>query len=123
MRERPQELYGIPINEIARICRVSVKTATRWKDGTTCPPKSAMMLLAGDLGCFDPSWAGWLIRHGKLISPESLAHSPGQILAIAFMELQIQGYRSELRQMKAALNSLEEQPLPGTIPDFVSSTA
>jgi hypothetical protein len=35
---------------------VSVKTAQRWKVGETRMPTTAKMMLAGDLGCFDPAW-------------------------------------------------------------------
>jgi hypothetical protein len=56
------ELYGIPAETIALACKVSVRTAKRWKQGKTQMPETARMILAGDLGCFDPAWRGWAIR-------------------------------------------------------------
>lgn len=61
------ECYGTTAEEIARRCRVDVATARRWKRGATRMPKTSAMILAGDLGCFDPAWCGWTLRAGKLI--------------------------------------------------------
>jgi transcriptional regulator with XRE-family HTH domain len=45
--------YGIPVEEIARRCKVDLTTARRWKRGVRRPPVTALMILAEDLGCFD----------------------------------------------------------------------
>ena len=95
MATRPPELYGRNINEVARICRVSIKTATpRWKDGTTCPPMSARLLLAGDLIAFDPAWSGWRMRDGFLVSPEGWQVGSGEVLAIRILRQQCSLLRS-----------------------------
>lgn len=47
-RPRAPELYGIPEEEIARICGVHVRTARRWKQGIRKPPATALMILARD---------------------------------------------------------------------------
>lgn len=113
MRARPPELFGIPINQIARACGVSVKTASRWKDGQTVPPAAAMMILARDLGCFDPAWSGWTIRGAMLISPESWEITLHDVLATPLLRQQLATYQAELRNMKDAVAGLEEQPAPG----------
>jgi hypothetical protein len=118
MAPRPPELYGIPISELARICHVSIKTATRWKSGTTCPPKSALLLL-GDLSAFDPEWRGWIARAGKLISPEGWEITVGDVLALPLMRQQLAAYQSELRRIHERVLLMQEQPLPDVWPEWV----
>jgi len=50
----PEVLYGVPITELARICRVSERTARRWKNGVRRPPQTALMIVAADLGAQGP---------------------------------------------------------------------
>lgn len=115
MRERPSELYGINISELARICRVSLKTARRWKDGATCPPKSALMLLAGDLGCLDSEWAGWVVRKGALISPEGWEIKVNDVMAVPLVRAQLEAYKTEERKLLA----LPSQPEASEWPEWV----
>ena len=115
MSERPPEIYGIPISELARICRVSLKTAARWKAGATCPPKSALMLLLGDLGCFDSAWAGWRVRKGVLHSPEGWEIGVNQVLAVPLMRAQIAAYQLEQRKLEA----MPQQPEIADWPEWV----
>ena len=110
------ELYGIPAETIALLCKVSITTARRWKKGRRRMPETARMILAGDLGCFDPAWRGWAFRDGKLISPEGWKASPGDVLSIPLMRAQISAYQARERQVLA----MDEQPLPGTVPAVVA---
>jgi hypothetical protein len=71
------------------------------------------MILLEDLGCFDPSWKGWRIRDGQLISSEGWAVSPGDILGLPLMRAQLISYQRDQRIAKAELDALEEQPEPG----------
>jgi hypothetical protein len=73
------------------------------------------MILEADLGAFDPAWGGWTLRAGQLMSPEGWGATPGEILSIPLMRLQIAGYQLDQRIAKAELDALEEQPLPGEI--------
>jgi len=108
--------YGLRAEEIARRCQVSMRTARRWKDGTRCPPRTAMMILLEDLGCFDPAWKGWRIRDGQLISSEGWAVSPGDdVLGLPLMRAQILSYQRDQRIAKAELEALEAQPEPGAV--------
>lgn len=115
MRKPHSSLYGLSIKDIARICRVSEKTASRWKSGQIVPPFSAVALLTADLGTFDPAWEGWRLWRGKLITPENIEETPGSVRAIPFMQAQISTYQSENRYLKRALSDMEfqDQPLPG----------
>lgn len=118
MRARRPELYGIPISELARMCHVSLRTARRWKAGTRCPPETALMILRGDLGCHDPEWSGWSIHRGKLFSPEGWDATPGEILGLPILRLQVQNYQLQERIARRALEALDEQPLPNEIPNL-----
>jgi len=106
--------YGIPAEVIARLCRVDVATARRWKRGATRIPEAAKMILTGDLGAFDPAFRGWKMRDGKLISPEGWEATAGDVLSIPLLRAQISAYQAKQRMTEA----IEEQPLPGTAPNF-----
>jgi transcriptional regulator with XRE-family HTH domain len=104
--------HGIKAEEIARRCGVDIATARRWKRGITRTPQSALMILEGDLGAFDPAWRGWTLRDGQLISPEGWEATPGDVLSIPLLRAQISTYQAKERM----LQRMEEQPLPGAMP-------
>lgn len=116
MAKIPEELFLLPFKEIARICQVSEKTVSRWRDGTTCPPKTALMIIARDLGCFSPAWRHWTIRGEELISPEGWCITMGDVLASPLLRQQLAIYQAENRGLKAELASREgpqvDQPMP-----------
>lgn len=84
----------------------------RWKRGATRPPQTAIMMLEGDLGSFDPEWRGWLLRNGKLISPEGWEVTTGDVLTLPLLRAQIAGYQAKERQILA----MDGQPEPGELP-------
>jgi transcriptional regulator with XRE-family HTH domain len=98
--------YGINAREIARRCGVDIATARRWKRGASQMPKAAQMILSGDLGHFDPAWAGWTLGDGKLISPEGIRAVPTDVLAMPFVQAQLAVYQAENRRIKG----MDEQP-------------
>lgn len=101
--------YGIPANEIARICGVDLATARRWKRGASRPPKSAEMLLLGDLGMLDPAWRGWTICKGQLVSPEGWKATPGHVRSLQMMGATLGTYRRENAALKSAVSYLESE--------------
>lgn len=120
MRAIPPELFRWSFNEIAQMCGVSLKTASRWKSGQAVPPRSAIMLLSRDLGIFDPAWKGWVIKGNELVSPENWIATVGDVLSIQLTQAQLSAYRSENRGLKAEIEAMlaeagyiEDQPLPG----------
>jgi hypothetical protein len=121
MRQVPPQLIGINVNELSRICHVSLKTAARWKSGTTCPPKSALMLLAGDLRCFDAAWNGWRVHRGNLISPEGWEITLGDVISSPLLRQQLAAFKTELKRLRAAAaeDSIHEQPVPDVWPEWV----
>jgi len=118
MAAQPPELFGLSVSEIAQKCKVSLKTAARWKAGQNVPP-TALMILRRDLGCLHPAWKGWVITHrGELCSPEEWLATPGSIRAMQFHKSQLQALREEIlilkHQLKVEeLEQYDEQPLPG----------
>ncbi len=66
------------------------------------------MILSEDLGCFDPSWRGWILRAGKLISPEGWEVTTGDVMSLPLLRAQIAGYQAKERQAQ----TMDEQPQP-----------
>ena len=110
------ELYGIPAETIALLCKVDITTARRWKRGKTQMPEAAHMILEADLGCFSSAWRGWTVRGNTLVSPEGWVVSLGDVLSIPLMRAQISAYQAKERQVLA----MDEQPLPGDAPAIVA---
>jgi transcriptional regulator with XRE-family HTH domain len=118
MAAQPPELFSLHVSEIAQKCKVSLKTAARWKSGQSVPPATALMILVRDLGCIHPDWKGWAISHrGELCSPENWIATPGAIRAMQFHRSQLSALREEILILKSQLTAeeverYEEQPLP-----------
>jgi hypothetical protein len=114
-------LSALSAKDIARVCRVDEATARRWRRRASCPPPAALILLelvyTADLGALDPDWAGWVLRRGKLCSPENWICTPGEIRALQLLNAQLSTYQSENRRLRqelkdAQMDTFEEQPLP-----------
>lgn len=119
MASTSDPLYGITIKEIARICRVDLTTARRWKRGARCPPESALLLIRADLGCFSAEWAGWRLNGQDLVSPEGWRIARGQVMIVPLMRQQIAAYEVELKRLRAEAVLIQEQPLPDVWPEWV----
>lgn len=121
MVQVPEILFHYNINEIARICRVSLKTARRWKSGQVGTPETAIMVLSRDLGIFHPDWSGWVLNdRGELCSPENWISTPGAVRGLQMMHATLGTYRRENQALKAEIrqflkerDELDDQPLPG----------
>jgi hypothetical protein len=108
-------LYGISVSELARICHVDLATARRWKRGATCPPKTALLILARDLGCFSEFWRGWTVNGEDLVSPDGWCVNRNDALIVPLMHSQISALRAEIRALKDEAAGMDEQPLPGEV--------
>lgn len=110
-------LKSLTAQQISERCQVDLATARRWRRQATCPPKTAQMILTGDLGIIDPAWAGWVLRRGLLCSPENWTATPGDVRAMQLKEAQVSALRRETLELRAKMQameveSFEEQPLP-----------
>lgn len=120
MVQVPEILFHYNINEIARICGVSLKTVRRWRKGQVGIPETVIMVLSRDVGIFHPDWAGWHIsRRGELCSPENWIATPGAVRSLQMMNRTLAVYRRENETLKAAVryleanqSGMEDQPLP-----------
>jgi hypothetical protein len=110
------ELYGIPVKELARICKVDLSTARRWKRGAICPPKTALMILARDLGCFAAQWRGWTVNGEDLVAPSGWCVNRNDALIVPLMHGQISALRAKVVSLEAARDDIENQPEPGELP-------
>lgn len=121
MGHRENHFYGFNISEIARICQVDITTARRWKRGARCPPKSALLLIQADLGCFDQVWRGWRLYKGDLISPEGWQISKGDVISSPLLRQQLAAFKTELKRLREAAVevSIQDQPLPDEWSDSV----
>lgn len=84
-------------------------------------PETAKMILARDLGCFDPDWRGWTLQDGELISREGWRITMSDVLSSPLLRMQLEAYKTELRVLRDPTARLEEQPLPDTWPEFLSA--
>jgi hypothetical protein len=98
---------------------VDLTTARRWKRGARCPPKSALLLILGDLGCFDAAWTGWRLSGGNLISPEGWEITVGDVISSPILRQQLAAFKSELKRLREAVVLTHEQPVPSEWPEWI----
>ena len=117
MSRPPEAIFGLSAMYIAKACAVDLSTARKWKSGARVPPKTAVMILARDLGCFAAEWAGWSLNGDNLVPPfGSWTINRNDALAVPLMFGQISALRADLAAIKASRDELEEQPEPGELP-------
>lgn len=121
MSRPPAALFGISASELSRICQVDLATARRWKRGATCPPKTALMIIARDLGCFATEWRNWTIRGEDLVSPDGWCVNRNDALIVPLMHGQIAALRAQICQLKEEAEGMEEQPIAGEFPDQITA--
>ena len=110
------ELYGIPAETIAALCKVNVRTARRWKKGERKMPEAARMIMAGDLGAFDRAWRGWSFRDGKLISPDGWEASPGDVMSITLCGPRLAPTRRKSVRLTRSRSNHYPAPFPPCLP-------
>jgi len=93
-------LYGVGAEQLAEVAGVHISTARRWKRTGKYPRKIntlLALLIDGDLGPISRAWRGWRVCGDRLISPEGVAVTFGNIRAIPVMQAQIAGYHARER--------------------------
>ena len=115
-------LWGLSVNELARILRCSLKTAHRYKSGQSVPRYCELAVLQRDLGVFSEYWAGWTVNGEDLVSPEGWCVNRNDALIVPLKDGQISALRSQVRDLKQALDdTFEDQPEPGELPEILST--
>lgn len=106
------DLYGWSVNDLVQRCKVDISTARRWKRGAFCPPKTALMILARDLGCFEEKWKGWTINGGDIVSPDGWCIDRNHALTVPLMHGQITLLRQKIAKLEKDLASAGAVPDP-----------
>jgi len=88
-----------------------IATARRWKRGERRPPATSLMILAEDLGAVSiPPGRDDAFARANILSPESCGATPGEIMALSLMRLQITSYqRDQRRNSTPSRNSLSRE--------------
>lgn len=92
--------WGHSAERLASLAEVHITTARRWKTGKRPRPslmKLARIVLAGELDQLGPTWRGWKIRNGELVSPEGWTFTPGEVRAIRLLEAKIARLEADRR--------------------------
>lgn len=93
--------YGLSVRRLAQAAGVTERTVRRWKKRGEIPEpyKSVLRVhLAEDSGIASPAWAGWRFREDRLISPEGVTYTQGDIRASPMQREAIRLYRQEVSQ-------------------------
>lgn len=96
----PGSFANLPAEQLARLTFSSVRSAQRWKRLHLAPRLALQflrLLFDGPLGMISPPWDGWTLRAGKLISPEGVAFTPGEVRSIPLRYQQIRALELERR--------------------------
>lgn len=75
--------YGSPAKVIAEWCQVHPNTAYQYKRGDRTPSPQArqLFLLHRDGRVLNDCWPGWRVQGDRLIDPEGMATTQGQLKA------------------------------------------
>jgi Phage protein len=76
-------------------------------------------LISGDLGCFDAKWRGWRLYKGVLVSPEGWEISQGDVISSPLLRQQLAAFKTELKRLRTAADSIQDQPLPSEFPEWI----
>lgn len=126
-KKKPRAPHGLQSNEIQRIFGVTRRTAVDWsRNGIPQHlAKAAAALQGGNLAALSPTWSGWRVIAGQLVSPEGLHFTPGEIRGIPFRKAQIEEYQRQQRFAAQTdwINGRWETPRPAPAPATERVTA
>jgi hypothetical protein len=98
-------------NELVKLTGAHITSVRRWRRLKAMPVHVSRLLEFVALNKLDGlGWVGWKLKNGKLISPDGLEVSPGEVQAIQLRQQQLAHYQANERKWKA----VPEQPLPST---------
>ena len=89
--------YGLSVRQLARATGVTERAVRRWKKRGEIPEpyQSALRVsLGADSGIASPAWTGWRFKDAdRLISPEGVTYTQGEIRASPLQREAIHFYR------------------------------
>lgn len=101
--------HGLSSEQLAELTGVHVTTARRWMREKGAPAaicRALAVLRFGRLAALDPQWSGWIIRDGRLWSPENDDWSPGEVRA---GRVASQASRAGYAELQAAERALQRR--------------
>jgi hypothetical protein len=111
-RERPDaDPYGHSAAWLARVCQVDASTARKWKRAGRIPPRYLPLLTladGADLGALASPWRGWKLLGDRLVSPEGVKFSPGEVRAIPYRQALVATLTRQVEQMFRAAPKLKK---------------
>jgi hypothetical protein len=112
-RELEYFLDSVGRADICRLCGVHRTTLSRWLDGSSTVPKSALNLLrivaSGRLPTMGKEWSGWCFQGADLFTPANFPVSPGEILAIPYRRALIREQQKQVAHLRATVEKLSRE--------------
>ncbi len=111
-RELAYYLDAVGPSEIRHLCGVHRTTLSRWLDGTSTVPVSALNLLrivsTGRLPSMGKEWQGWCFQGGDLFTPSNFPVSAGEILAMPYRRALIREQEKQIAHLRATVQKLTD---------------
>lgn len=95
------DIYGMSVETITDALGIHPDTARRWKRRQAAPKHRAAAIklaLHGQLGAIDEGWAGFVLRQGRIWTPENQPVLPGELRAIPYRRELIDELKRQLAQ-------------------------
>lgn len=100
---QPLSTYGIPVNHLAHLAGVDLRTARRWKQAGIVSAAASPLVelrLNGNLGAIHAGWQGFHLINGRLYTPEDYPLDPGDLRAIPINSQLIAAQRRDNEQLR-----------------------
>ena len=87
----------LTLDDAAKLCGLHHRTYAQQESGKTAVKLAVYRLLLCKSGLIlDPAWSGWQFRASRLWSPDDVDYTPGDLLALPWMDQSIRFLRAEL---------------------------
>lgn len=93
-------LYGVSPTALADLFRIEVTAAALWKRHLRKRREDAEVIarfVNHDLGAFDPSWAGFVVRDDAIWTPDNVPVSQGEVRSVPHVHAQLAEIRRQQR--------------------------
>lgn len=95
-----REACGLSRAAAALFLNISTRTLARWENAGRAPEWALARLYQRAYGfpLESKEWRGWRFVRGRLVAPEGLAYTPGEIRAWQFKHQELEGLRRQFRR-------------------------